>query len=314
MLFDYVRTDLFVFALFGVMKVEGLKITRRRVLKAGAGVLAGLSLTSACNSPLRFGGSRKGFKLGVCDWTIGKKTNPGSFEMAKRIGLDGVQVDFGSGEKELPLFDKDLQAKMLAEAKKQRMEIASLAMGVLNGIPYKSDPRTERWVSQAIDVANAMGLNVILLAFFGKGDLRNDPKGTDVVVERLKKVAPKAQDAGVALAIESWLNADEHLEIIERVGSPAVKVYYDVGNSHKAGYDIYQEIRRLGKHICEFHAKDYDDLYGRGTIAFEEVRRAMNDIGYRGWIVMEGTKMPLGIEGSCRYDAQYLRKVFPPKL
>lgn len=294
--------------------MEGKYLTRRRMLKAGAGVAAGLVLTASCESPFSRSGSRKGFKLGVCDWTIGKKTDPASFEMAKRIGLDGVQVDFGSGEKELPLFDNDLQAKMLAEAKKQRMEIASLAMGVLNGIPYKSDPRTKRWVSQAIDVCKAMDVNVVLLAFFAKGDLRNDPAGTDLVVERLKKVAPKAEDAGVALAIESWLNADEHLEIIERVGSPAVKVYYDVGNSHKAGYDIYQEIRRLGKHICEFHAKDYDNLYGKGTIAFEEVRRAMDDIRYRGWIVMEGTKMPFGVEGSCRYDAQYLRKVFPPKL
>jgi hypothetical protein len=29
--------------------------------------------------------------------------------------------------------------------------------------------------------------------------------------------------------------------------------------------------------------------------------------------VMEGTQMPLGVEESCRYDAQYLRGVFPPK-
>ena len=107
---------------------------------------------------------------------------------------------------------------------------------------------------------------------------------------------------------------DRHMAIIERVGSPAVKVYYDVANSDKAGYDIYQEIRQLGKHICEFHAKDYDDLYGKGTIAFEEVRRAMDDIGYRGWIVMEGTQMPLGLEDSIRYDVKYLRSVFPPRL
>ena len=294
--------------------MEGLKITRRRMLKAGAGILAGLTLTASCKSPQSRAGSRKGFKLAVCDWTIGKATNPESFELAKKIGLDGVQVDFGGGENDLPLFNKDLQQKILAEAKRNEMEIASLAMGTLNGVPYKSDQRTERWVSQAIDVSKAMGANVILLAFFGDGDLRNDPKGTDVVVERLKKVAPKAEDAGVALGIESWLGAEEHLAIIERVGSPAVKVYYDVANSHKAGYDIYAEIRRLGRHICEFHAKDYDDLYGKGTIAFAEVRKAMDDTGYRGWLVMEGTKMPLGLEESCRYDAEYLRTVFPPRV
>ncbi|MBL7152555.1 MAG: sugar phosphate isomerase/epimerase [Phycisphaerae bacterium] len=289
-------------------------MNRRRVLKTGAGVVAGLVLTASCKSPLRRARAAKGFKLGVCDWTIGKRSDPGSFEVAKRIGLDGVQVDFGGGEKDLQLFDTDLQARILAGAQKNEMEIASLAMGNLNNVPYKSDPRTERWVSQAVDVAKAMGANVILLAFFGNGDLRNDPKGTDEVVKRLKKVAPKAEDAGVALGIESWLSAEEHLAIIERVGSPAIKVYYDVANSNKAGYDIYEEIRQLGKHICEFHAKDYDDLYGKGTIAFEAVRKAMDDIGYRGWLVMEGTKMPLGLEESCRYDCEYLRTVFPPKV
>jgi L-ribulose-5-phosphate 3-epimerase len=288
-------------------------ITRREMMVNSACALAGLALTTSCRSLDSLFSSR-GFKIGVCDWTIGKATNPGSFEVARRIGLDGVQVDFGGGEKDLPLFNKELQQKILTEAAKHEMEIASLAMGTLNNVPYKSDPRAERWLDQGIDVAKAMDVNVILVAFFGNGDLRSDPKGTDVVVERLKKIALKAEDADVVLGVESWLSAEQHLDIVERVGSPAVKVYYDVANSDKAGYDIYQEIRQLGKHICEFHAKDYDDLYGKGTIAFEEVRRAMDDIGYRGWIVMEGVKMPLGLEESCRYDAQYLRRIFPPRV
>ena len=287
---------------------------RRQVLKTSAGVVAGLVLTGSCKSPLRRAGSPKGFKLGVCDWTIGKRSDPGSFEVAKRIGLDGVQVDFGGGDKDLQLFNPDLQAGILAAAAEHEMEIASLAMGTLNNVPYKSDPRTEEWVSRAVDVAKSMRAKRILMAFFASGDLKNDPKGTDEVVRRLKKVAPKAEDAGVALAVESWLSAEEHLSIIERVGSPAIKVYYDVGNSNKAGYDIYKEIRQLGTHICEFHAKDYDDLYGKGSIDFVEVRKAMDDVGYRGWFVMEGTKMPLGVEESCRYDCEYLRTVFPQKV
>ena len=286
------------------------------MVSAGRAV-AGLALTTSCAPFTKYRRAETCdacFKLGVCDWTIGKRTDPGSLEMAKRIGLDGVQVDFGRGQKELPLFDPDLQKRLLDEARRQDMEIASLALGVLNSVPYKSDPRAERWVVQSIEVCKAMGVKVVLLAFFGDGDLRNDKEGTDVVVQRLKKVAPRAEKAGVVFGIESWLSAEQHLDIIERVGSPAVKVYYDVGNSHKAGYDIYEEIRQLGKHICEFHAKDYDDLYGKGSIAFKEVRRAMDDIGYRGWIVMEGTKMPLGIEESCRYDAEYLRQIFPRKV
>ncbi len=285
------------------------------MLVNSARALAGLTMVSSCRP---FDEARKetprGFKLAVCDWTIGKTTDPGSLEAAKRIGLDGVQVDFGRGQETLPFFDADLQRRFLEEVRMQDMEIASLAMGVLNSIPYKSDPRAERWVDEGIDVCKALGVKVVLLAFFGNGDLRNDQEGKDIVVERLKRVAPKAEKAGVFLGVESWLSAEQHLEIIERVGSPAVKVYYDVANSHKAGYDIYKEIRQLGKNICEFHAKDYDDLYGKGSIDFERVREAIDDIGYRGWLVMEGTKMPLGIEESCRYDAEYLRGIFPPKV
>jgi L-ribulose-5-phosphate 3-epimerase len=275
---------------------------------------AGLVLTCSCAPLTEKDKAPKGFKIGVCDWTIGKKANPESFKVAKQIGLDGVQVDFGSGEKRLPLFDMELQDNMLEEARKYKVEIASLAMGVLNSVPYKSDMRAERWVRQGIGVAEAMGVKVILLAFFDKGDLQNDPQGVNKVVQRLRQVSEDAEIAGVTLGIESWLSAEQHIDIIEQVSSPAVKVYYDVANSHKAGYDIYKEIRQLGPLICQFHAKDYDDLYGKGSIDFEEVRRAIDDIDYRGWLVMEGTKMPLGVEESCRYDAEYLRRIFPKKV
>jgi len=290
-------------------------MSRRQLMVGGAAALAGVTLVGSCQSHAKKGPQQgaKGFKLAVCDWTIGKRTNPEAFEVAKRIGIDGVQVDFGNGEKDLPLFDPALQKRYLETSKEQGIEISSLAMGTLNNVPYKSDPRTEAWVERAIDVSVVMGTNVILLAFFGNGDLKGDKAGTDEVVRRLRKVAPKAEDAGVYLGIESWLSAEQHMDILDRVGSPAVKVYYDVANSHKAGYDIYSEIRKLGKNICEFHAKDNDNLYGMGSIAFKQVRQAMDDIKYRGWLVMEGTKMPMGIEQSCKYDAKYLRMIFPRK-
>lgn len=293
--------------------MEHVCMTRRELMTSAAAAAAGLALGSSCAPSAGQKAKAAGFKIGVCDWTIGKMSNPASLEVAKRIGLDGVQVDFGRGEEDLPLFDADLQKRFLEEAQKQQMEIASLAMGVLNSVPYKSDPRADRWVREGIDVAHAMGAKIILLAFFGEGDLQKDPQGVDVAVKRLRRVAAQAEQAGVTLGIESWLSASQHIDMVNRVGSPAVRVYYDVANSHKMGYDIYQEIRTLGKLICQFHAKDYDDLYGKGSIDFPRVRNAMDDVGYRGWLVMEGTKMPLGVEESCRYDAEYLRTIFPAK-
>jgi len=293
-------------------------LTRRGLLAAGLAGVAGLSPIEVFGAQQERQERRepRGFRIGVCDWTIGKRSDPEAFAVAKRIGLDGVQVDFGGSaqSEDLPLFDGPLQKRYAAVVGEQGLRIASLAMGVLNEVAYKSDPRAERWVEKAIDVAAAMRARMILLAFFGNGDLKGDKAGTDAVVEKLKKVAAKAEQARVTLGVESWLSADEHLDILRRVGSPAVRVYYDVANSHKMGYDIYKEIRQLGRNICQFHAKDYKDLYGKGDIEFPAVRKAMDDIEYRGWFVMEGTKMPLGVEESCKYDVEYLRTVFPRSI
>jgi sugar phosphate isomerase/epimerase len=155
-----------------------------------------------------------------------------------------------------------------------------------------------------------MRVKVILVPFFGKGDLKGDTAGIDAAVAALKRLAPKAEAKGVVLALESWLGAAENIEILNRVGSPAVRVYYDVANSQDSGHPILDEIRRLAGRIVEFHAKDTKDLYGKGSIDFPAVRKVMEDIGYSGWLVMEGTKMPLGLEASVRYDADYLKNVF----
>jgi sugar phosphate isomerase/epimerase len=291
--------------------------TRREMMKSSARLsLAGLSLgagflssSSLWSKPSPHSGQR--FKIGACDWTLEKRTNPAALEVAKRLGLDGIMVDMGDPQNGFPLLKPELQKNYLTTSKRLQVEIASLALGLLNQFPYKTDPRAQQWVADSLEVSRAFGTHVVLVAFFDKGDLKNDKNGIEVVIQRFKEIAPQAEKAGVVLGIESWLSAEEHMAIVDKVGSSAVQVYYDMGNSHKMGYDIYKEIRFLGKHICEFHAKDYDDLYGKGTINFPEVRRAMDDIGYSGWMQIEGTKTPLGVEESIGYDARYLRTVFP---
>jgi L-ribulose-5-phosphate 3-epimerase len=214
--------------------------------------------------------------------------DPGAFEVAKEIGLDGVQVSLGTAADDMRLRKPEVQQQFKEAAKKAGLQVASLAIGELNGIPYKSDPRTVKWVSGSIDVCKAFDVHVVLLAFFGNGDLRDDKAGVDEVVRRLKAVAPKAEKAGVILGIESWLSADQHLEILERVGSKSVQIYYDVCNSNDRGYDIYKEIRLLGKRICEFHAKENGSLLGQGKVDFRKVRAALDDIDYQGWVQIEG--------------------------
>jgi sugar phosphate isomerase/epimerase len=284
------------------MKPQNL--TRREMLTTLT--LGGIALRVA-----QIKAAAPGFKIGACDWQIGKRADPAALEVAKKVGLDGVMVDIGSLKDDLHLRRPEVQKTYLEAARQTGVAIPSIALGLLNNIPLKSDPRAEQWVADSVDVCKAMHVKVVLVPFFGNGDLKDDKAGTDAVVAAFRRLAPKAEKAGVILGVESWLSAEQHVEILNRVGSPAVQVYYDMGNSQKMGYDVGKEIRFLGKRICEFHAKDYDDLFGKGSMNFPAVRKAMDDIGYRGWMQIEGVKSPLGLVESVQYDLNYLRGIFP---
>jgi sugar phosphate isomerase/epimerase len=249
-------------------------------------------------------------KFGVCDWTLGKSGDPAALALAGKLGFEGVQVSLDPAGDDLALMKEEARRAFLAAAETTGVAIASFAIGKLNDIPLKSDPRAEKWLGQAIDIGAAMNVRRVLVPFFGNGDLRNDVKGVDAVVAALRRLAPKAEKAGIVFALESYLSADENLKIIERVGSSAVRVYYDVANSAEVGLDIFKEIPALGEKIVEFHAKDNKDLYGKGAIDFPLVRKAMDEIAYAGWFVFEGTQYPLGLEASLRYDLDFLKSVY----
>ena len=283
---------------------------RRTILKgfaALAGLVAGYSpwLASVARN-------KRGYRIGACDWSIGKQSDVDALALAKTLGLDGVQVSLGTVQNGMHLRRKDVQQTYLEAVAAYGVEISSLAIGELNNVPYKSEPETEEWVRDSIHVAKAMGCRVVLLAFFSKGDLKGDEAGIAEVIRRLKKVAPIAEQADIILGIESWLSADELLAIIDKVGSTHVRVYYDVANATEMGYDIYSEMKQLGsEYICEVHAKENGALLGQGKIDFQKVHHTLVEIGYKEWVVLEGGVPPgMNVKEAYLANTRYIRSIF----
>lgn len=283
-------------------------ITRRQVLKSSIGLL-GLGYIGAFEVFSMDKNER--LKIGGCDWSLEQLSKVEAIHVGKEIGLDGVQITLGTLENNMHLRQEKIQQEYKDACKKYEIAIGGIAILELNKTPYKSDPRTEQWVSDSIDVARRMGCRVVMLPFFSNGNLKNDVEGTQETIRRLKKIAPKAEDNGIILGIESLLSAEEHMEILNSVNSHNVKVYYDLANSNEMGYNIYDEIRLLGKeNICEFHAKEKGYLLGHGKVDFQEVSKAINGIQYEGWIQIEGS-VPKNAKMLDSYvlNNRYLRSV-----
>jgi L-ribulose-5-phosphate 3-epimerase len=131
-----------------------------------------------------------------------------------------------------------------------------------------------------------------------------------VIRERL---LPMARDLKVIIAVEEvWnkflLSPMEFARYVDEFDSPWLKAYFDVGNVVIYAYP-QDWIRTLGPRIVKLHLKDFNfdrpngrftwKPIGEGDIDWPEVRRALEDIQYRGYVT---TEVSAG-------DAAYLKDV-----
>ena len=261
-------------------------------------------------------------RIGACDWSLGVTADPNGFDVAKAIGLDGLEISCTDEPRDtLKLANPDARAEYKAVMERTGLTVCSVAMGLLNSHPFATDDRAPAWLEQTIEATAALDSKVILLAFFGDGDLlqRRGLLGRggglkeaelDAVVERLKAAAPLAAEAGVILGLENTLSAEQNLMILDRVQHDAVQVYYDIGNSTYNGYDVPAEIRNLGSRICQIHFKDGGNFLGEGRVDMDAVEKAMTDIRYEGWVVLETSIRNNDRDGSFQRNAEFVRNMF----
>jgi hexulose-6-phosphate isomerase len=119
-----------------------------------------------------------------------------------------------------------------------------------------------------------------------------------VIRERL---LPVARDKKVVIAVEEvWnkflLSPIEFVRYVDELDSPWARAYFDVGNV--VLYAFPQDwIRTLGPRIVKIHLKDFNfdrangrftwKNIGEGDIDWPEVRRALGEIGYAGYVTTE---------------------------
>ncbi len=234
-------------------------------------------------------------KIGIMDVIFGFPSDPEAFAAAQRIGFDGIQVTIGKPDSQgqLLLSDPALQQRILDASTTHKVAIASTYLDILHRDCLQSSEAAKTWIRQAIQTTKKLNASIIELVFFFKCGLTS-PRDVHAVVAALRELAPEAHAANVILGIENTLSAEENSRILDRVGSPAVKIWYDIGNSTNMGhFDVPREIRFLGKdRIGQIHIKDKVYL-GQGAVDVKGCLEAIFDIGYSGFCVLE-TAAPTG--------------------
>ena len=253
-------------------------------------------------------------RVGVMNAVLEPSAHGRVFEAARRLTFDGVELDVGREE----LGSRDRLASLLRERAASGLDVPSLVLGELSdrGGIADDDPAVAEAarcdVGRAIAWAAELGAGAILVPFFGRGEVP-DEGALDRAADAFRVLCRSAADAEIVLCYEGTLPAEAILTLAGRVASRAFGCYFDLANVVARGMDSATEIRALGSLIRRVHLKDIrttigDCAPGLGSVDFAESVRALDEIGYDDWVVLETPPRPAELVAR---DLSFARSVLP---
>jgi hydroxypyruvate isomerase len=228
-------------------------------------------------------------KQSVCRWCYSKIPAPEFFNAVADMGLTAVDL---LTEKEWPVIrDYGLICSMgsgfggsIADGLNVKANHEKIIAGLKRGIP----------LAAANKVPN-------LITFFGNRRGMGDPEAAANCVEALNQVKGVAEEHGVNICIELLNSKVDHKDyqgdhsafgvgIVKAVGSPRVKLLYDIYHMQIMEGDVIRSIRDYLPYIAHFHTGGVpgrNEIDDGQELNYRTVCTAIADAGFTGYVAHE---------------------------
>jgi len=278
-----------------------MNISTNRAGLLGSASLAFAALSSDANAaepaPVRKRNLKKGFMMSTFP-NGGKMRWLEKFKLLKESGFDGAEPPSHLDQKEI-LKARDASG----------LEIASVVAGPHTRSMSAAAPsiraRGSDGLKQALRDAKAYGASSVLCVAGHVDEKASYADAWKRTREEITKCIPLAEELGVKIAIENvWnnflLSPLEAARYVDEFKSPAVGWHFDVGNVISIGWPEHW-IEILGSRIQKLHIKEFSRKkmneeglrkgfevdYLEGDCDWPAVMKALDQIGYSGWCIVE---------------------------
>ena len=286
-------------------------LSRRRFLGAAAGSVAALGPAAAALASAVPGEGAAAplsgrLKQSVCRWTL-----PGSLpEVCERVrGLGLSAIDLLHTDEWAVARSAGLSCSMGYASRRDHF--------IENGF---NDPQNHAMLIAELTAAIALAAEAgvpNVIAMFGNRRGRSDAEGIANCAAGLARVAPLAEKRGVTVCVELLNSKVDHADyqgdhtafgvaVMEKVGSPRVKLLYDIYHMQIMEGDV---IRTIGQHrrwIGHFHTGGVPgrhDIDATQELNYHAVAEAIADGGFEGYVAHEFTAKGepyAGLAEACR--------------
>jgi len=250
-----------------------------------------------------------GHDIGVCSWSLKPDDVNDLAAKVRQVGLSHVQLalaDFVAADeaKQASMIDAilasglNLTATMISFAGEDYTTIASIRRS--GG--YVPNEEWDRRCAETLTAADlSKSLNVSKLStHIGFVPMSSDPNYA-VMVQRVGEIAGELASRGISLLMETGQeSASELLQFLNDLRCRNVGINFDPANMilYGAG-DPIEAIKTVGRHIWHVHIKDAlasdhsgtqwgsEVPFGQGEVPVKEFLHALDDVGYRGPLVIE---------------------------
>ncbi|HXF94957.1 MAG TPA: TIM barrel protein [Gemmatimonadales bacterium] len=140
-----------------------------------------------------------------------------------------------------------------------------------------------------------------VIAMFGNRRGKSDAEGIANCVAGLSRIKALAEEHGVTICVELLNSKVDHpdyqgdrtafgVEVVRAVGSPRVKLLYDIYHMQIMEGDVIRTIRQHSEHIAHFHTGGVPgrhEIDETQELNYRAVARAIADVGFRGYVAHE---------------------------
>ncbi|MHB1456329.1 MAG: sugar phosphate isomerase/epimerase family protein [Armatimonadota bacterium] len=222
-----------------------------------------------------------------------------SLKKAQEIGLSGIQLSSVGGEIDVENIDECQALDIMKLFEDHGLEISAVC-GDIGGFSINDESlaksRVERTM-RIMETTKLLGANIVQSHI---GHIPDDLNGRTVSIMRraLEEIGSYGEQIDVYFASETGPESAATLKsFLDTIAIPTMKVNYDPANLVMSGFEHISGVYELRDYIIHTHAKDgcrtpdangeMEQPLGEGEVGFLEYIKALDDIGYNGYYVIE---------------------------